>query len=225
MSSSSTRSRSLDLSSAGGLSPRAGPALRALLAGLACSGLGLAFAAGCHQDMRDQPRYEPLEASEFFEDGMSSRPLVPGTVARGELRVDRAYPGRGADSLRVQPIPVRMTDELLERGRERYEIFCTPCHDRVGTGNGMIVRRGFKRPPSYHIDRLRKAPIGYFYEVITHGYGAMPSHASQVPPDDRWAIAAYVRALQLSQNAPLADLTDAEREELRRAHPPAARHE
>lgn len=161
---------------------------------------------GCRQDMHDQPRYEPFEKSDFFEDGQASRPLLPGTVARGSLREDAAlYTGKSGSAF-VSQIPVPVTAELLRRGRSQFEAFCSPCHGRTGMGDGVIVQRGFKRPSSYHVDRLRAMPIGYFYDVITNGYGAMSDYSSQVPVPDRWAVAAYVRALQLSQNAPVADV-------------------
>jgi hypothetical protein len=158
--------------------------------------------SGCRQDMQDQPRYKPLRISHFFSDERSSRPLVPGTVARGYLKEDTYfYTGFvGKDPGNEMPFPV--TREVLERGRERYNIYCAPCHSRTGDGNGMIVQRGYRRPPSYHIDRLRQAPLGHFFDVITNGFGAMPDYDAQVQPADRWAIIAYIRALQLSQDAP-----------------------
>ncbi len=164
--------------------------------------LGAGMLTSCREDMQNQPRFKPLRRSNFYPDGMASRPLVPGTVARGFLRNDTYfYTGFiGKQVGDVMPFPV--TQQVLERGRERFNIFCAPCHSRVGDGNGMIVQRGYRRPPSYHIDRLRQAPLGHFYDVITNGFGAMPDYAEQVPPYDRWAITAYIRALQLSQNAP-----------------------
>jgi mono/diheme cytochrome c family protein len=156
-----------------------------------------ALVAGCRQDMHDQPKYRPLRPSTFFRDARGSRPLVPGTVARGQI-------AEGAG-----PPPV--TPPVLRRGQERFDIYCAPCHDRVGTGNGMIVQRGFKRPPSLHVDRLRQTRDAYLFEVITEGFGVMPSYAAQVPAEDRWAITAYIRALQLSQNARLDDVPPAER--------------
>ena len=182
--------------------------------------LSLALGAGCRgetgleqlrQAMFDQPRYEPLEASAFFKDGRSARPQVRGTVARGQLRADQhLYTGKIGDELvTIFPFPVTM--DVIKRGRERYDIFCTPCHDRAGTGQGMVVKRGFKPPPSFHIDRLREEPVGHFYDVMTSGYGTMSSYASRVPPADRWAIVSYIRALQLSQNAGIEDLPEAER--------------
>ncbi len=171
---------------------------------------------GCRQDMAEQPRYDPLEASTFFADGQSARPLPPGTVARGYLREDtELYTGKsGKDFTNTFPFPVTRT--VLERGQERYNIFCSPCHDRTGSGNGMIVRRGYTPPPSFHQDRLREAPVGYFFDVITNGFGAMPDYAAQIPPRDRWAIVAYIRALQLSQHATLEDVPAEERAKLSR---------
>ena len=169
---------------------------------------------GCRQDMHDQARYEPFEGNPSFADGRASRPLVPGTVARGHLQADEAvYRGmRDGQVLDRNPLPVDMA--LLERGRERYEIYCTPCHDRVGYGRGMIVQRGYKQPSSFHVDRLRDAPDGYFFQAITNGFGVMPSYALQTKPQDRWAIIAYIRALQLSQFADIDDLNTDELEAL-----------
>lgn len=173
---------------------------------MACILLCLSLITGCRQDMHDQPRYEPFEASAFFADGRSVRPLVPGTVARGQLQTDTHFStgmlgGQAADTL---PFPV--TRPLLERGQERYTIFCVPCHDSVGNGQGIIVQRGFRQPPSFHLERLREAPIGHFFAVMTNGSGAMADYATQIPPQDRWAITAYIRALQLSQHATLTDV-------------------
>lgn len=169
---------------------------------------------GCRQDMHDQPKLEPLEASNFFADGRASRPQVPGTVARGELRLDpHLYEGR-VDGELAQTLPIEVTAELLARGRERFNIFCSACHDRAGYGEGMVVRRGMKRPPSFHIERLREAPPGYFFDVITNGFGAMFDLADRIDYRDRWAIVAYVRALQVSQNAALADVPPDRRLEL-----------
>ncbi len=168
----------------------------------------------CRQDMHDQPRYEPLEKNAFFEDGRASRPFVEGTVARGQLRLDdHFYTGKVNDEL-VTTLPFTATKEILERGQQRYNIFCSPCHDQVGTGAGMIVQRGFRQPPSLHIDRLRQAPIGHFFDVMTNGFGTMYSYADRIAPKDRWAIVAYIRALQLSQNATLDDVPTAERSKL-----------
>ena len=164
------------------------------------------FLLACRQQMADQPRYDPLEASDFFSDGQSARPLVENTVARGSLRDDELlYNGTtGGAPSKVFPFPITM--QVLQRGRERYDIFCSPCHARTGSGAGMIPSRGFTRPSSFHIDRLRIAPAGYFFQVITNGFAAMPSYSQQIPPEDRWAIVAYIRALQLSQDASLDDV-------------------
>jgi mono/diheme cytochrome c family protein len=172
--------------------------------------LGILALAGCRQDMQDQPRFKPLAKSDFYADLRSSRPPVEGTVARGQLQEDTYfYTGKvGNDPGDYMPFPV--TEEVLQRGRERFNIYCSPCHSRVGDGNGMIVQRGFQHPPSYHTDRLRKAPLGYFFQVMTQGFGAMPDYAEQVPPRDRWCIVAYIRALQLSQNATQAEVGGAQ---------------
>jgi len=162
----------------------------------------------CRRDMFDQPSSKPLSKNDFFQDNqMASRPVVMHTVARGQLNEDEAfYTGKIGTNL-VTTFPVPVTQELLERGRERFEIYCSVCHGRTGEGNGMIVQRGFPVPPSYHIDRLRQAPVGHFFDVMTQGYGIMYSYAERVKPEDRWAIAAYIRALQLSHNVKLADLS------------------
>ena len=175
----------------------------------------LVVAAGCRQDMHDQPKYKPFRPSTFFADGHASRPLVADTVARGHLDDDALlYTGKSGDGF-ANLFPFAVTQEVLARGHERYNIFCSPCHDRVGNGGGMIVQRGYRRPPSLHLDRLRQQPAGYFYDVITHGFGVMPSYAQQIPPHDRWAIVAYVRALQLSQHATLADVPPAAQQQLK----------
>ncbi len=176
---------------------------------------------GCRQDMHIQPRYNPLDASPFFDDGRSARPVIPGTVARGQLRTDEAFYTGKVNGTEVNAFPFPVTREVLERGRERYNIYCTPCHDRVGDGQGMIVQRGFPPPPSYHTDRLRQAPVGHFVSVIANGYGTMYSYASRVEPRDRWAIAAYIRALQLSQQAKTSDLNDDDRRQLQSLQEPA----
>ena len=166
------------------------------------------------QQMADQPRYDPLEPSEFFADRQSARPLVENTVARGMLKDDEhLYEGMsGGKPAAAFPFPI--TAEIMQRGRERYDIFCSPCHSRTGNGDGMIVRRGFTRAASFHIDRLREAPPGYLFNVITNGFGAMPHYAAQMPVQDRWLIAAYVKALQLSQHASVDDVPADRRAEL-----------
>lgn len=241
------------------------------LAGLAAL---LALAPGCRQDMHDQPRYEPLEPSTFFEDGRGSRPPVEGTVARGSLREDSEFftgrtggnrPAGGANQgqqpsnigttetgttsasgtsagaagavttggaaltnrsaarssevfaqyegfVTVFPFPV--TKEVMDRGEERYNIFCSVCHSRTGDGNGMVVRRGYRKPPSFHEDRLRQAPVGYYFDVITNGFGAMPDYSAQITARDRWAIIAYLRALQRSFQGTPADVPPDQRDRL-----------
>ena len=181
-----------------------------LFAGAACCALAI---SGCdyslRQDMANQPYNHPLSPSDFFPDGRSERPLIENTVPRGAVENDvysvaKDYAG--------YPLPVN--EKLLRRGQERYKIFCTPCHGLQGDGNGMAAVRGMKHPPSYHIDRLRQAPNGYFYDVITNGFGAMYSYSERIPPNDRWAIIAYVRALQLSRNAKAGDLPESLRQKL-----------
>jgi mono/diheme cytochrome c family protein len=190
--------RTLQVRSRGSLGWASLPAL--------CS-LGLLVA--CRQQMADQPRNGPLTASTFFKDGMSARPLVKGSVPRGSVEEDSFNL-----PVRTDTFPVPVTQALLDRGQERFAIFCSPCHGLAGDGDGMIVRRGFPQPPSYHIDRLRMAPLGHFYDVITHGYGQMPSYASQITPRDRWAVIAYIRALQFSQHAPVSELSASARSHL-----------
>jgi mono/diheme cytochrome c family protein len=170
------------------------------------------FAGGCRQDMYDQAKVKPLAASAFYPDGAGARPLPPNTIPRGFLRTDRTYwTGLGADGKPVDALPVKLDRALLERGQRMFNVYCSPCHDRTGSGNGMIVRRGYKQPPSFHVDRLRGEPVGYFVTVMSNGFGEMPSYASQVPIADRWAIAAYVKALQRSRDTALSQLTAAER--------------
>jgi mono/diheme cytochrome c family protein len=160
----------------------------------------LAF-VGCHDDMYNQARYEPLEPSDFFDDGRASRPIVPGTVQFGAQPSDDVlFTGRNGGELATD-LPMKLTETLLQRGRERFNIYCSVCHARTGDGNGMIVQRGYRQPPTFHSDRLRGVPVGHFFDVMTNGFGAMPAYSLQVKPEDRWAIAAYIRALQLSQNA------------------------
>jgi cbb3-type cytochrome c oxidase subunit III len=170
------------------------------------------LAAGCRQDMHDQPKYKPLRESDFFADKRASRPLVAGTVARGSLREDALlYTGKLESGMPTDQLPMPVTPELLERGRVQFQTYCTPCHGRTGAGDGMVVQRGFKRPSSYHVNRLRMMPVGYLYDVITNGFGAMSDYSAQVTVKDRWAIAAYVRVLQLSQYAPVEVVPASER--------------
>ena len=174
------------------------------LLAVACAAVCLLFTAGCQylrQDMADQPKNKALSSSDFFADGRSERPLVENTVARGALADDALFVPKDSNDF---PVPVNLS--LLERGEERYKIFCSPCHGLQGDGNGMIAMRGMKHPPSYHQDRLRQAPNGYFFDNITNGFGAMYGYSAQIPPRDRWAIIAYIRALQLSRNAKVSEL-------------------
>jgi mono/diheme cytochrome c family protein len=167
----------------------------------------LALGAGCHRDMHDQPTYETYEASDFFADGTSARPPVAGTVARGHLDEDDAFfRGRNGDDFIAQ-VPVRVDAAVLQLGQRRFDSICAVCHARVGDGNGMIVQRGFQRPPTYHSQRLRSLPDGYLFDVITNGYGAMPSYRQQLGPHERWAVVAYLRVLQFSQHVPVDQLT------------------
>jgi mono/diheme cytochrome c family protein len=173
--------------------------------------IAAASGAACRQDMHDQPKYIPLRESAFFSDDRSARPLVEGTVARGHLYDDELlYTGKtnGEDAT---VFPFAVDARVMARGQERFNIYCAPCHGRTGQGDGMIVRRGYRRPPSFHQDRLRGAPAGHFFDVITNGFGAMPDYAAQIRAEDRWAIVAYVRALQLSEHATLADVPAADR--------------
>lgn len=183
------------------------------VAGIAALAL-VCFASGCRRDMQVQPRYNPYDASTFFGDSRSARPLVPGTIARGQLHLDELLytgkvDGREAD---VFPFPITRAD--LDRGRVRFNIYCSPCHDVTGSGRGMIVLRGFPPPPSLHLDRLRQAPAGHFFDVMTNGIGVMYSYSSRVSPEDRWRIAAYIRALQLSRQATFDDVPSAQQKAL-----------
>ena len=174
--------------------------------------IGVAVLVGaCRQDMHDQPKYRGLRGSDFFADGQGARPLVANTVARGHLNEDTLlHTGKqGQDDTTVFPFPV--TDQVMARGQERFNIYCSPCHGRTGNGDGMIVRRGYRRPPVLSDERLRVAPVGHFYDVITNGFGAMPDYQAQIAVEDRWAIVAYVKALQYSMYAPLDAVPAADR--------------
>lgn len=175
--------------------------------------LAVCVLAGCdntlRQDMANQPRVNPLAPSDFFADGRSERPAIENTVARGSVESDGLFVPKDSNAFPLPP-----TKELLQRGQERYNIFCTPCHGIQGDGQGMIAMRGMKHPPSYHQERLRAEPNGYIYDVVTNGFGAMYGYSSQIPPRDRWAIVAYVRALQLSRNAPVSELPAGLKEKL-----------
>lgn len=179
----------------------------------------------CRQDMHDQPKYKAHGESKFFADHRNNRPLVPGTVARDHLEEDdHFYRGR-VDGKLADTFPMAVTAEILQRGRDRYTIYCQPCHSPVGDGNGIAVQRGMKRPPSYHIDRLQKASPGYIFDVITNGFATMYSYAERIPVADRWAIVAYVQALQQSQNTSAKDLTADEQKQLAQNASAAATNE
>ena len=178
--------------------------------------LSLAGVSACRQDMHDAPRYKPLQASDIYADKRSSRPIIEGTVARGFLKADDVFYTGMLAGAPVEKIPMPLTDAVVARGQERFNIYCAPCHGVAGDGDGMIVKRGYKKPTSYHDPRLRNEKAGYFFDVMTRGFGQMPDYAAQVSPKDRWAIVAYIRALQLSQHAAVGDLTQVERERLER---------
>jgi mono/diheme cytochrome c family protein len=192
---------------------------------LALLALGAAaLLSGCRQDMQNQPKFIPLRSSEFFSDHRSARYPVGGTVPRlenADLDREQLDPssyylsGKHGQAFGNElPQQIKLDRKLMLRGEERFNIYCAPCHSRVGDGNGMIVQRGFKHPPTFHQTRLRNAPIGHFYDVISHGFGAMPDYSSQIHPADRWAIAVYIRALQLSQNAAAADVPQQDKDKL-----------
>jgi mono/diheme cytochrome c family protein len=173
-----------------------------------------ATCSACRQDMHNQPKYIPFRASTFYADGLSARPVVPGTVARGQLDDDPLLFTGKVNGKDADEFPFIIDQRVMARGEERFNIHCSPCHARTGNGDGMVVRRGYRRPPPYDDDRLRQAPVGHFFDVISNGFGAMPDYAAQIAPSDRWAIVAYVRALQLSAHATLADVQPAERAKL-----------
>jgi mono/diheme cytochrome c family protein len=181
----------------------------------------LALFSACQKDMYDQPRYDPLEPSEIFADGKSARHPPKGTLARDDARADRAY-WSGVDPAGgfVTEPPTGAGRDQIERGKERFGVHCTPCHGITGDGNGMIVQRGFKRAASFHTDRLRSQPVGYFVDVMTNGFGVMPSYSDRLVPADRWAIAVYIQVLQLSQNVSLADLPPEDVAKVESAPPP-----
>jgi mono/diheme cytochrome c family protein len=164
--------------------------------------------------MARQPRYDPLEPSDFFHDGMAARPRIPGTVARGELVTNAFLMTGKIGNIDGDGYPFPVTAEVVDRGQERFNIYCSECHGRLGDGNGMIPSRGYRHPPSFHTDTLRTAPTGHFFDVMTNGFGAMPPYAPQVSATDRWKIIAYIRALQISQNATLAQVPESERAKL-----------
>ena len=174
----------------------------------------LMLLVSCRQKMANQPRYDPYEPSAFFEDGMSARPRIPGTVARGELVTDPLLETGKVGGQLADGYPFPVTKEVIDRGQERFDIYCSECHGRTGDGNGMIPARGYRRPPSFHTETLRLARTGHFFDVMTNGFGAMPPYKTMIPTRDRWAIVAYIRALQLSQNASLADVPAGDRAKL-----------
>lgn len=174
----------------------------------------IALLAGCRRDMQDQPKFRPYRGTKFFGDERSARPLVAGTVARGQLQEESLLAAAKSGPAFADALPMPVDEALLRRGQERYTIYCSPCHGRLGRGDGMVVRRGYRPPSSFHVDRLRAQPAGYFFDAISHGFGAMPDYAAQIPVADRWAIVAYVRALQLSQNVPASALTPEARAQL-----------
>jgi mono/diheme cytochrome c family protein len=166
----------------------------------------LLVVSGCRQDMHNQPKYKPLRAAEFFRDGSSARPLVEGTVSRGSLQEDEAFFTGKVGGTAVAEMPFPVDAQVLDRGQERYDIYCRPCHDATGSGKGMVVQRGYRPPPSFHDERLRTAPPGHFFDVMTNGFGAMPDYRAQIAPRDRWAVVAYIRALQLANRATTSDV-------------------
>jgi cytochrome c553 len=172
--------------------------------------------AGCRQDMHDQPKYIPLRASEFYPDKRSQRPYVEGTVPRGDFNDGSPLYTGVVNGAPIGYFPMTITAADMKRGRERYDIYCAPCHGATGDGNGIIVQRGFRQAASFHIDRLRTSPPGHYFDVMTHGFGAMPDYAVQVSPQDRWRITAYIRALQLSQHATVNDVPEAQRGHIRK---------
>jgi mono/diheme cytochrome c family protein len=174
----------------------------------------LVLMCSCRQDMQDQPKYKPLGANGFFADGRDARPIPAGTIARDELDdTDSFHTGEGNGAF-LDAVPLKIDSNLLHRGQERFNIYCSPCHGRTGDGNGMVAQRGVKIPANFQTDRLREVPPGYIYQVIKNGYGAMGDYGDQIPVRDRWAIVAYVRALQLSRDASLNDVPANQREHL-----------
>ncbi len=173
---------------------------------MACLGVVLAV-AGCRSDMHDQPKFEALEANTFFADGRAARPHIASTVARGELFADEHLYTGWIDGELAPTYPIEITAGTLARGRQRFDIYCAPCHGRLGDGNGMVAIRGFRHPPSYHSERLRTAAPGHFFDVITNGFGSMTDFSDRIRAEDRWAITAYIEALQLAQHALLEDLS------------------
>jgi mono/diheme cytochrome c family protein len=174
--------------------------------GLVLLAICLLLATGCRRDMHDQPKYRGLRPSAFFADGASARPRVEGTVARGTLQEDEAFFTGKVSNVTVKELPFAVDQQVLDRGQERFNIYCSPCHGQTGSGDGMIVQRGYRKPPSFQSERLLQTDAGYFFDVMTNGFGVMPDYKAQIAPRDRWAIVAYIRALQLSQHATPADI-------------------
>ena len=183
--------------------------------GILLAALVMLAACRAPQKMASQPSYKPYEGSAFFEDGTSARPLVDGTVARGTLREDTFLHTAKVNNVAVNSFPFEITAERLQRGQERFNIYCAPCHSRTGDGKGMIVQRGYKQPRSFHSAEIRQQPVGYYVDIMTNGFGVMPPYAAQVTIEDRWAIAAYIRVLQMSQNATLAEVPADKRAQIR----------
>ena len=181
-----------------------GSAMRVVTVGAAMA--AMLVLAGCRQDMQDQPKFIPQRGTTFFADGRSARPQVLNTVARNQMHENEYFYTGLVNGKEGDGFPIALTPEVMQRGQERYNIYCTPCHSRVGNGDGMIVQRGYRPAGDFHTDRLRNAPLGHFFNVMTNGYGAMPDYAAQLTPEDRWAVVAYIRALQLSQNAKPGDV-------------------
>lgn len=181
---------------------------------LAAAALSIVALTACREDMQDEPKYKPLAESDFFSDHRSARPMVEGTVARGHLRIDEArYTGK-VDGQEIDQFPIPIAKADIERGQERFNIYCSPCHSRIGDGEGMIVLRGYRQAATYYDAKLMKAPVGHFFDVITNGFGVMPSYASRIEPDDRWRIAAYIKALQLSETASVNDVPADQRQKM-----------
>jgi|ERR1051325_5135442 hypothetical protein len=201
------------------------PDRRSLIADRLVLAALLLVLAACRQKMSNQPRYDPLESSDFFADGMASRPRIAGTVARGEISTNEFLDTGMIGGKQADGFPMPVDKALLDRGEERFDIYCSECHGRVGDGNGMIPSRGYRRPPSFHSETLRAARTGHFFDVITNGFGAMPPYAPQVPVRDRWAIIAYIRVLQLSQNGTVADVPADQQASLNAPAKPAATEE
>jgi len=186
--------------------------------------LALVLSAACRQDMHNGPKIKAYAATDAFPDGRGMRPLPEGTVARGHLEDDELlYTGKVAGQL-VDQFPFQVTREVLDRGRDRFNIYCSPCHGRTAMGNGMIVQRGLRPPPSFHDEKLRTQPVGYYFDVMTNGFGAMQDYRMQLEPKDRWAVAAYIRALQYSQRASVADVPSDKRSELDHPAPSHGEH-